>query len=62
MEITYNKESINEDSLLNEEVLITKPTIWFNIGSQSEEVSIEDLKDKIENSSLLNYPYQFHDN
>lgn len=59
MEITYNKESINEDSLLNEEVLITKPTIWFNIGTQSEEVSIEDLKDKIENSSLLNYPYQF---
>lgn len=59
MEIIYNKKNIDEDSLLNQEILTNKKSIWFNIDTQSEEISIEDLKDKIENSSILNYPHNF---
>ena len=60
MEIIINKQKINNNSLLNEEVLQTeKESIFFNEVTKSKELSLRELKYFLENNQVLNYPYDF---
>lgn len=53
------KKSVFSDITNNEKYNKLENSIFFNQETRSNEISLQELKDLLENNDLLNYPYDF---